>query len=377
MSWILDSIQTDCRYYIGEKPCKYNALCQSCTNYSPMGKRILVIKLGAAGDALRTTAILRAFAEVHGRCHVTWVTDKISYELLKNNPFIDRLILFDEHADLLVAASKFDVVYSADKYLPAVALAKLVKADRKFGFTLDDHGSLTVFTPPGTYCLLLGLSDPLKFRRNTRTYQDFTFEMLELPWKNQQYVFELTQDEHEKARQKFEALGVTKKPVIGLNTGSGSIFATKKWPAARFVELAKRLKEQMDCTIMIMGGPAERERNNAILTDLGAPAVDAGCDNPVRVFAAMVAELDCLVTADTLAMHLGIAGQVPTIALFGPTAHAEVTLYGHGEKLVGEMDCAPCYKAVCKIDDDRACMKKIEVDQVFQAVLKALEEKMS
>lgn len=368
MSWLLQTVKTDCRHYVGEKPCIYKRTCPSCPHYSPMGKRILIIKLGAAGDALRTTPMLRELAAKHGRHHVTWVTDQISYALLKNNPRIDRLLLLDWDTALGLRNQTFDVLYSADKAPAAIALASQIQAKEKFGFTQNKQGSLTVFNDRGTYALFLGLSDPLKFRKNEKTYQEITFEMFDLPWKDQEYVFELSEEEKEAAKGRMESIGAVTRPLIGLNTGAGPVFATKKWPAERFVELARILKEKRDCTILILGGPDEVERNRGILGELGDLAINAGCDNPIRLFAGMVSELDVLVTADTLAMHLGIATGTKTVALFGPTTDREVTLYGRGVKLTGQVDCAPCYLAVCREEEELACIKQISVEQVAEAV---------
>ncbi len=58
-------LKLDCRYYKGEKPCKFNRLCKGCSHYEPMGKRILIIKLGATGDVLRTTPILKPLKEIY------------------------------------------------------------------------------------------------------------------------------------------------------------------------------------------------------------------------------------------------------------------------------------------------------------------------
>jgi ADP-heptose:LPS heptosyltransferase len=373
MSWLKDSIKTDCRHYIGEKPCKYRRLCPSCNYYSPMGKRILIIKLGAAGDALRTTPILRTLAKKHGRHHVTWVTDRISHGLLENNPYIDRLMLLERETWMILAAQKFDRLYSVDKALPAAALASVVRADEKLGFFLNDHGALDVFDDAGAYSLWLGINDPLKFRKNEKTYQEITFEMLGLPWNQERYVFEMTDEQKKSAKDKLAQIGAAKSPLIGLNTGAGTVFPTKKWPIEEFIELAEKLIEEIGGTVLIMGGPEEVERNAEILAALEGKALDAGCDNSLGVFAAMVAELDCLITADSLAMHLAIAAEVPTVALFGPTTPVEVTLYGKGEKIWGNPDCAPCYKAVCKESEPFACMKSILVEQVFDAVKKAIE----
>ena len=51
----------DCRHFRGEKPCGVAERCEGCGSYEPVTRRILIIKLAARGDVLRTTPLLRAF----------------------------------------------------------------------------------------------------------------------------------------------------------------------------------------------------------------------------------------------------------------------------------------------------------------------------
>src|SRR6185295_3813572 len=88
----------------------------------------------------------------------------------------------------------------------------------------------------------------------------------------------------------------------------------------------------------VMGGEAEVARNRAILEGLARwPVrlnfVDAGCDNGLLDFAALVGECDLLVSSDSLALHMAIAQDVRVVAFFAPTSAAEIELYGLGEKI--------------------------------------------
>jgi len=56
--------QTNCRHWVGHKPCKENRLCPDCPEFEPLGPRILIIKLAARGDVLRTTALERLAEQV-------------------------------------------------------------------------------------------------------------------------------------------------------------------------------------------------------------------------------------------------------------------------------------------------------------------------
>lgn len=67
-------LKTDCRHVRWDRPCtphkKRDKVCQTCDEYDPVGYRVLVVKLAATGDVLRTTAFLPAIHEQIGRAHV-------------------------------------------------------------------------------------------------------------------------------------------------------------------------------------------------------------------------------------------------------------------------------------------------------------------
>jgi heptosyltransferase-2 len=362
----------DCRYYVGEKPCRFGCPCDGCTHYAPQGTRVLVIKLGAMGDVLRTTALLPALRAKYDPCHVTWVVDRSGHDLLRGNPGIDRLLALDLGAVLRLDAERFDVALCLDKEDRAVGLIARVAASAKLGYGIDRAtGGLMPLNPEAEYSLCLGISDELKFRINRRTYQDFTFEAVGLQYRGEEYSFVLTGDERACGDRRLAELGVRSGDrLLGLNTGAGPVFATKKWSIEGFTALARLAVARLGARILLLGGPEEAERNRAIakeLGDLGDRVIDTGTDNTLRAFAAIVGRLDLLVTGDTLAMHLGIAQRIPTVAIFGPTCAQEVELYGRGEKVLTAPDCAPCYRAECREASQR-CMDEIAPEAVFAAV---------
>ncbi len=74
-------IAWDCRSFLGDRPCVWHkrtgVLC-TCEHYEKVEEQLLIIKLDAMGDVLRTTALLPPLAEAHPRAAITWVTRKES-----------------------------------------------------------------------------------------------------------------------------------------------------------------------------------------------------------------------------------------------------------------------------------------------------------
>lgn len=368
--------RTDCVHYRGEKPCSFKRLCQGCPHYRPMGTRILLIKFGAIGDALRTTPVLRALDRRWPDPHVTWVTDAQSYPLLEGNPAIQRLWIYDGTTALRIGLEEFDVMLNFDKVPPALCLAEIARARDKYGFRMSPEGNLTIWNRESEYALRLGLDDPLKFRGNTKTYQEITFEMIGLEFKGEEYHLHLAPSEIAWARERFSGWGIDdQEVVVGLNTGCGPVFAAKSWTEEGFARLAAMISESFPrVRILLLGGPAEKERNERLAATLGPRVINTGTDNPIRLFAALVGRCDLLVTGDTMAMHVAIAQGCQVVAIFGATSHQEIHLYGRGDKVITnirDFPCSPCYRSTCPLVI--SCMEALPAERVFESVAPRLE----
>ncbi len=359
-------VRPDCVHFKGEKPCKFKRVCDGCPQFKPFGPKILVIKCRAQGDVLRTTPILTGLRRKYPDAFITWVVDEESLELLRDIPLIDRLLPLNVETALALQGQRFDAVYSLDKDPGLVALAGLVSAPRKFGFGLNEHGSLTVFTPAADYSMRLGVDDGLKFKVNQKSYQRMIFEAVELDYRDDDYVFVLPDSARAKAAAFFKAKRVPKdRPNIGLNTGAGAKFTTKQWPEARFLALIKLLKRELKPNIFLLGGKREKALNRRLAARAAIPVFDTGTDNSLLEFAGFLEKMDAVVCSDTLAMHIALALKRKTVVLFGPTCPQEIETYGRGVKLFAGADCSPCYKQTCP---DPVCMESITPVQVLAAM---------
>lgn len=364
------SIKLDCRHFRGEKPCRFNRLCEGCGFYEPMGTRILIIKLGASGDVLRTTPILKPLRGRYTPCHITWVVDKGSLDVLEGNPFIDRVLVFDTGTVVRLLVEDFDVIINLDKAHKACAMVELLKGKRRYGFGLSRYGNIYPLNKGCNYTFNLGLSDDLKFRQNNQTYQEMLFESIEMDYKREEYVFNLPEEDLSWARGYLMSQGLREGDlIIGLNTGGGGLFANKGWYEEGFLALAELCVKELDSRVLILGGPEEVERNERLCKSSKVPLIDTG-SNPLGRFAGIVRCCDLVVTGDTLAMHVAIAVKTPVVALFFSTCPQEIEFYGRGMAIQAGIDCAPCYKKDCDRDD---CIKDISVQKVYSGIVALLE----
>ncbi|MCX7016547.1 MAG: glycosyltransferase family 9 protein [Candidatus Sumerlaeota bacterium] len=367
MALEIPEVKPDCRHYRGYKPCGFRETCDGCPHYSPEGRRILILKLAAAGDVVRTTPLLRPLREREAPCHVTWLTDPFSVDLLRQTSTIDRLLAWSAETCMILEAEAFDLLINFEKEPRALALAKRVPARRKLGFGPAPNGALHVFNRESVYALRLGLSDELKFRVNQKTYPEIVFEMIGLQYKGEEYEIAPSPEARSYAADFARRHGLDgSAPVVGVNTGCGDVFQTKQWTYEGLAGLIRLLRERGDCRVMLLGGPREVELNRRLMAEAGDGVVDSRCDNSIAEFVGLVDLCDVVVAADTMALHIAIGLKKQLVAYFGPTCDQEVGLFGRGEKIVTEFPCSPCYLTTCP--KERTCMMALAPETVAEAV---------
>jgi ADP-heptose:LPS heptosyltransferase len=367
-------VAVDCQDFLGDRPCVWHkregALC-TCDRYRPVRERVLIVKLDAMGDVLRTTALLPAIAAAHPEAAITWVTRPESVPLLQNNPYLADVLAYGPDALVRLLSCTFDRVINLDAGKISAGLAAAARAARKDGYFLHERGHVVATTPAAQAWLEMGLFDDLK-RANRRTYQSIMAGILGLPVTADGYVFHLTPEEQARGRDHLQKIGLDlRRPIVGVNTGAGGRWELKRWRTDGFLALFEEVHQRLGAQVLLLGGPGERERNEQLRASSAVPVHDAGCDNAVRHFAALTRCCDVVVTGDTLALHIALAVRSRVVALFGPTSADEIELYGLGEKVVPAMECLGCYKSTC--DYSPNCMDLISLDMVAAAVARQLE----
>ncbi len=367
-------IHKDCRYYQGDRPCRFHkeegVKCGDCPRYSPFRGKILIIKLDAVGDVLRTTSLLARLKRRFPDSHLTWITGKASLPIFVNNPFVDRVLPLQPAGLICVLAEQFLLSVNLDTAPVSASLHSLVRAGEKKGFTLDQEGRVCACSPAAEEWLLMSIFDDVK-KNNNRTCQSIMSGILELPSPDDEIVLNLSPEELLLARRFAQKHGLEGTgPLIGFNTGAGRRWKHKKWTEEGTLALARLCAERLGATLLLYGGPEEEERNRRLLEAGEGIFIDTGCRNDLRTFFALLSLPDLVVTSDTLALHAALGLQKKVVALFGPTSAAEIDLYGRGEKVVSSVPCQCCYRIDCEVVPD--CMESITPEMVFAAIQKLI-----
>jgi heptosyltransferase-2 len=165
-------------------------------------------------------------------------------------------------------------------------------------------------------------------------------------------------------------------PEAGLLVGlsPGATFGTaKRWPAARFAEVASRLQQERGATCVFFGSPQERALAEQVRQWAGGAALSLAGMTTLVEFMQLVQGCDLFITNDTGTMHVAAGLGVPTLAVFGPTnEHQTRPLAARVSLITGKAYCRPCKLRHCPID--HRCMTSVTVDQVREAALTMLAE---
>jgi lipopolysaccharide heptosyltransferase III len=367
-------LKTDCKLFPGNKPCVPNKtegkMCDDCNYYEPVSMKILIIKLDAIGDVLRTTSILPSLKRKYPISHITWITKKNSGEIFNNNNLVDQVLFIEDNdAAQRLSIEKYDLLLHPDASPNSAPIATIVGSKIKKGFILDEKGKIIPVDGDAVEWLEIGAFDQLK-KKNKKTYQQIIHELCGLSYERDEIQLFLS-DAEKKIRDDFYTEKKLKKfkKIIGLNTGAGNRWQYKQWSLEGFEELISKLSDNKGIGILLYGGPSEEERNKYLISKFPF-LVNTGTDNSLREFFSLMDISDIIITGDTLALHAATALKKDIICVFGPTSYNEIEDYGRIRKIYSDLDCLVCYKTRC--DFKTTCMGEISSERIYREIINIL-----
>jgi heptosyltransferase-2 len=173
-------LYSDCINFPLDRPCRYqkdeNMICDKCSHYISISKKnnsvikILIIKLGAMGDVLRTTFILEGLKEKYKDAHIDWLVDKRNIDVLIGNKHITNIVSNDSKVFDFLTSNKYDYVINLDLSPESLSFTTLSYGDKKIGYWLDDKRNIRSSNEYAKEWLLTSAYDRLK-KENDKSYQ--------------------------------------------------------------------------------------------------------------------------------------------------------------------------------------------------------------
>jgi lipopolysaccharide heptosyltransferase III len=356
----ISDIKIDCRYFKGHIPCKpskdYGVHCVDekgidCKYYQPVKEKILIIKLGAIGDVIRTTPLLEAIKSDYPKAKIFWLT--YSPEVVPGS--VDEVLKFNQEGITFLESVQFDIIYNLDKDKEACALTNKLISKVKKGYILKD-GVPFPADKAAEQKFFTGLFDDVN-QANTKNYLEEIFDICGFRYSGQKYIL----SSFEKFSESWD-LNKSKK-IIGLNTGCGGRWTSRLWADENWINLANSLIKK-NCEIVFLGGSQEDEKNKMFAEKTGGKYFG---HFPLEKFINLVNQCQLIVTGVTMAMHITL-GLNKKIVLFNNIFNPnEFELFGLGKILQPEKECKCFFRGTC-INPDYKCMDYLKTDTVLQTI---------
>lgn len=331
-----------------------------------MYNNILIVKLSAIGDVIHSLPVTYALKQCFPMARITWIVEKPAYDLLKNNPYLDDIIIFEK--------SKFKSLSGLLKN--GYALSQQLK-QQKFDLVLDLQGlfksAAIAYLSGGkrrlVYCNAKELSYLVSFRvcgdhvngHITERYLDVV-RSLGCSVNHVAFPLEITEDEAIQAINiaRNSGLDITKKYVV---LAPGTNWPNKCWATINFANLADMLCD-IGIIPVIVGGSSDCRLSKEILDCMKQQPIDLIGKTTLKQLAFIIRKSRLFIGGDTGPMHLAVAVGKKVIALFGPTDPQRNGPYGDGHTtLVSPQDCTGCWQRNCPKGID--CLSKISPIDVF------------
>lgn len=336
-------------------------------NYAHMDiKKALFFKPGAIGDILHTLPALKAFRHTFPSAHVTIVVSPGMESVIQGPPVADIVLVFDK--------AQFK------KSIPALVKFGLMLRSGQYDLFVDLQPSIRS-------CFmrrLAGARTTLVYRKRKKSDEDErrlhaaeNFMDTLCPLGVGEPVREIDLPLFDAAKQSADVFLAGQgydgtRPLIALNCSVGSARPARNWFPERFTLLADRLIGELGLSVVFIGGREDRELVHGVTASMREKAYVATGELSLAESAALLARCACLVSSDTGPLHLAAAVHTPVVGLYGSTDPHRTGPLGTGNTvLIKNLDCVPCEEKQCP-NKSRACMEAITVDEVFEAVRKAL-----
>ncbi len=345
----------NCSHFRGDIPCKphklYGVHCDGCQYFSSQKGTVLIIKLGAVGDIIRTTPLLRRISLEYTESPIWWLT--YTPDVLPDgiSVFTPSAFTFETFRSIHFAA-----VINLDKDLEACAITSQIKADKKFGFTLLD-GKPSPCNDLASSKFIRGIFDDVS-KANFESYPKEIFDICGWQFSGEEYVMPHFPEVEIPSLNNVQ-------PVVGLNTGCGERWTSRLWAVENWEELIVRI-QNAGLTPLLLGGKQEEARNRELqLRTASAFAEPAS----LQQFFGVMNNCDIVVTGVTMGLHIAVGLRKRVVLMNNIFNPHEFYLYDRGEIVEPQKECHCYYRPSCQHDAYR-CMEHLSVASVFEAVLR-------
>jgi len=336
-----------------------------------------MIKLGSIGDVVHTVATLADLKRSFPEAEIDWLVESKARVILDGNPWLHKVVEIDTHkwrrswsfatlGEMRRVVSnlrgrRYDVALDFQGLWKSAVLGKVSGARTLIGF------DRTALKEPG--CRMF-YDQTIKPGPDVRHVIDIYKELLRslgvTPGPHR-FHLSVPSEDHRYITEQLSSRQID--DFIILNAGGG--WDTKNWAAENYGLLHDKLFQETGLPSVLTWGPGEEPLVERVLSACaGTPPVTFPAS--LHQLVALLRRAKLFVGGDTGPLHMAAACGTPIVGVFGPTDPLRNGPFSSEDIVVShQVPCGPCYKRTCPVYH-KECLRLVQVDEVFQAVLRRL-----
>lgn len=331
--------------------------------------RILLYQTAFLGDLILTTPLIESIKKIYPKSYLAVISKPFGRDVLKDNPFVDELIIFDKKKDstfnlIKKIKGKFDIAISPHRSHRASYILFLSRIKKRIGF--DKAGFSFLYTD-------------LVIHRFDGTHEiDRNLKLLEkLPDYDKSKIVKEPKLFLNKEDNLFERFDLENKKYIVV--APGSKWATKRWIPEGFAAVIDYIFK-IGYKPVLIGGMEDIDIADKIIEIATTKPLNLVGKTSLRETFSIIKHSLLLVSNDSAPVHMAVSFNVPVIDIYGPTVK-DFGFYPYKNGVVVEVErlkCRPCGlhgHNQCPIKTHE-CMKKIKPETVIEKIDKILTKNL-
>jgi len=326
-------------------------------------KKILVIRLSSIGDLVLTNFIYKALKEKYQNSKIHVLTKKEYSDVVRYNPYIDKLILFDKKQSFYklihdIKKENFNLILDLHNNLRSNILKLSVRAQTLRAQSLRPQ--FLTYKKESWKRLLLVKTKINLLKKGKTTLEKYA-STINLKNNIDNFIV-IPEFITKKLESKLISNGVKQGHFITISREAR--WPTKQWD--KFESLIEQLLKQKKRVVVIGKKSSGMKFNSSLFLDLGGQL-------SLIESAAVIKLSSQFISNDTGLMHIADALKVPLITIWGPTVRefgfAPQSKESHILE-INNLNCRPCSTHGSKTcpKGHFKCMKMISIDMVSKYV---------
>jgi heptosyltransferase I len=321
--------------------------------------RFLVVRLGSLGDIVHTFPAVAGLHDSFPRAEIIWLTHPRWLNLVASSglaseiwPVDSRNLASVRQTIAKIRAQYWDAAIDYQGLWKSALLPFLAGVPKRIGFSSE---TIREFGVPILY------TDRIHPRANHIADQNGELS-LRAGAQSAVGPVKLQVSETDRKRVSFDLTAAGIDRYVVLSPGGG--WRSKCWPAERFGELCRKIRDDLNVRCAINYGPGEENLAAAVKSASGnsEPVL---YDGELGQLMALLQGAQCIVGGDTGPLHLAVALGTKAVAIFGPTNPNRNGPYPPQPFILRDPQANTTHK---RETETNPSLLRISVAQVFDAV---------